>query len=252
MRDSTTTNLLCCRLQSLNTPCFGQRHAAFAIALGLPVLLLLVAFPALQAALLVRQAHSKPDSLYQPLFWTHYGFVFSDYRPRMYLWGCLREVRQLVLITLVVVLQARPEAQAQLIAGWMLVLLLLGLHAALAPFKSKLLNTLQLAMLASVAFTFYVGVLNSVSGVPGAAASILQHVAVLLDACVAAALLGALLWRARLMFDYDGDGRVSWLDVKHTFAQLCSHRGAVPAVVRSAVAWLAGKCMCLAHAEQQK
>jgi hypothetical protein len=134
----------------------------------------------------------------------------------------------------------------------MLVLLLLGLHAALAPFKSKQLNVLQLAMLASLVFTFYVGVLSSIEGVPAAAASVLQHVAVLLDAGVAVTLLGALLWRARLVFDYDGDGKVSWLDVKHTFARICSHGTAVPAAVRSIVTWLAGSFAACSPAARGK
>ncbi|KAF6259902.1 hypothetical protein COO60DRAFT_944555 [Scenedesmus sp. NREL 46B-D3] len=225
--------------KDLDTQCFGSKHAALALSVGLPVLLLLIAFSALQAALLARRARRKPDGLYKPEFWTHYGFLYGDYRPRMYLWGCLRELRLLVLITLVVVLQAQPEAQVQLLAGWVLVLLLLGLHAALAPFKTRQLNALQLAMLASLSFTLYAGVLSSISGFPAAAASTMQHAAVLVDAAVAVTLLCALLWRARLMFDYDGDGRVSWADVRCTFAQ---HGGAVSVAVGAALACLVNRC----------
>jgi hypothetical protein len=244
-----------CTSQNLDTQCFGPKHATFALALGVPVLLLLVAFPALQAMLLARRARREPEGLYKPVFWTHYGFLFSDYRHRVYLWGCLREVRQLLLVTLVVVLQAQPQAQVQLLAGWILALLLLGLHAALAPFKTKLLNALQLAMLASLAFTFYVGVLSTVEVVPGVAASVLQHIAVIVDALAAVALLGALLWRARLVFDNDRDGKVSWNNVKQTCAQ---HSGAAAAALGAAAGWvssMAGACSCGArngHARQSK
>jgi hypothetical protein len=159
----------------------------------------------------------------------------------------LREVRQLLLVTLVVVLQAQPHAQVQLLAGWVLALLLLGVHAALAPFKTKQLNALQLAMLASLVFTFYVGVLSTVDSVPRIAASVLQHVAVVVDALVAVALVGALLWRARLVFDHNRDGKVSWKDVKQTLAQ---HSGAVAAALCAAAAWMlsmVGVCRCTAR-----
>jgi hypothetical protein len=101
-------------------------------------------------------------------------------------------------------------------------------------------------MLAALAFTLYVGVVSTVDGVQGVAASVLQHVAVLLDAAVAVALLGALLWRVRLLFDHNKDGKVSWDDMRQTFAK---HGGAASAAFQASVAWVVGVfgvCRCTA------
>lgn len=201
--------------QDLDTACFQGSHLTYALAVGLPMLLLVVLYPLLVAGLLTRQARRGADGLYDVGYWANYSMLYQDYTPAMYLWGSIRELRQLLLIAVVVVLQAYP-VQLQMVGGWVLSLLLLGSHAALMPFRTRLLNGLQLAMLAAISFTFYAAVLASVVGVSAGAVAALQFIAVALNIIVALVLLGVLLWRAHLWFDYDNDGKVTWADIKHT------------------------------------
>jgi hypothetical protein len=133
----------------------------------------------------------------------------------MYLWGTVRDLRQLLLVAVVVVLQAYP-VQVQMVGGWVLSLALLLSQVSLLPFRTGLLNGLQTAMLSAISLTFYAGVLSSVAGFPPRGAAALQYAAIVVDLVVALVLLGVLVWRARLWLDFDKDGKVSLDDIKRT------------------------------------
>lgn len=159
------------------------------------MLILVVAYPLATGAALARQARRRASGgLYAVRFWADYSSLYQDYRPALYLWGAARELRQLVLIAVVVGLQAHPVA-LQMVGGWLASLLLLGGHAAAAPFRRRHLNVLQTAMLAAVSLTFYSAVLASAGGVPDGASAALQYLALAADVGVALALLALLVWR---------------------------------------------------------
>lgn len=179
------------------------------------MLLLVVLYPLVQLLLLRRQARRQPDGLADVTFWANYSVLYQDYKQHLYLWGSMRDLRQLLLVAVVVVLQAYP-VQVQMLGGWVLSLALLLSHVSLLPFRTGLLNGLQTAMLAAISLTFYGGVLSSVAGFPAKGAAALQYFAVIFDLLVALLLLGVLIWRARLWLDFDKDGKVTWTDVKQT------------------------------------
>lgn len=202
-------------LQDLDTVCFQGTHLTYALAVGVPMLLLIALYPLVQLLLLSRQARKQPDGLADVSFWANYSMLYQDYNQHMYLWGSVRDLRQLLLVAVVVVLQPYP-VQVQMVGGWVLSLALLLSHVSLLPFRTALLNTLQTIMLAAISFTFYAGVLSGVSGFPAKGSTALQFIAIVIDLLVALLLLGVLIWRARLWLDYDKDGKVSWADVKQT------------------------------------
>jgi hypothetical protein len=179
------------------------------------MLLLIAVYPLVQLVLLRRQAVRAPDGLADVSFWANYSVLYQDYRQHMYLWGSVRELRQLLLVAVVVILQAYP-VQVQMVGGWALSLLLLLSHVSLLPFRTGLLNGLQTVMLAAISFTFYAGVLSTITGFPAAGATALQYIAIVFDLLVVLVLLGVLIWRARLWLDFDKDGKVTWTDVKQT------------------------------------
>lgn len=225
-------------LQDLDTVCFQGSHLTYALAVGLPMLLLIVLYPLVQILLLRRQARKKPDGLCEVFFWANYSMLYQDYTERMYLWGSVRELRQLLLVAVVVVLQAYP-VQLQMAGGWLLSLALLLNHGSLLPFRTGLLNGLQTAMLAAFSFTFYAGVLSSLPGFPAAGAAALQYIAIAFNILVALVLLGVLVWRARLWLDFDKDGKVTWTDVKQTLQQQGELTGKAASVVVKRMASLA-------------
>jgi hypothetical protein len=202
-------------LQDLDTVCFQGTHLTYALAVGVPMLLLIALYPLVQLLLLSRQARRQPDGLADVSFWANYSMLYQDYKQHMYLWGSVRDLRQLLLVAVVVVLQPYP-VQVQMVGGWVLSLALLLSHVSLLPFRTVLLNGLQTVMLAAVSFTFYAGVLSSVTGFPAKGSTAFQYIAILLNLLVALLLLGVLIWRARLWLDFDKDGKVSWTDVKQT------------------------------------
>lgn len=201
--------------RDLDTVCFQGTHLTYALAVGAPMLLLILLYPLLQLLLLRRQAVRQPDGLADVSFWANYSVLYQDYRQHMYLWGTIRDLRQLLLVAVVVVLQAYP-VQVQMVGGWVLSLALLLSHVSLLPFRTGLLNGLQTAMLAAISLTFYAGVLSSVAGFPPRGAAALQYAAIVADLVVALVLLGVLVWRARLWLDFDKDGKVSLDDIKRT------------------------------------
>jgi hypothetical protein len=199
------------------------------------MLLLIALYPLVQLVLLRRQAVRAPDGLADVSFWANYSVLYQDYRQHMYLWGSLRELRQLLLVAVVVILQAYP-VQVQMMGGWVLSLLLLLSHVSLLPFRTGLLNGLQTVMLAAISFTFYAGVLSTITDFPTAGAAALQYIAIVFDLLVALVLLGVLIWRARLWLDFDKDGKVTWTDVKHTMQAGGEITGRAASVVARRVA----------------
>ena len=195
--------------------CFQGTHLTYALAVGVPMLLLIALYPLVQLLLLSHQARRQPDGLADVSFWANYSMLYQDYKQHMYLWGSVRDLRQLLLVAVVVVLQPYP-VQVQMVGGWVLSLALLLSHVSLLPFRTALLNGLQTVMLAAISFTFYASVLSSVAGFPAKGSIALQYIAILLNLLVALVLLAVLIWRARLWLDFDKDGKVSWADVKHS------------------------------------
>jgi hypothetical protein len=199
------------------------------------MLLLIAAYPLVQLLLLRRQAARAPDGLADVSFWANYSVLYQDYRQHMYLWGSVRELRQLLLVAVVVILQAYP-VQVQMVGGWVLSLVLLLSHVSLLPFRTGLLNGLQTVMLSAICFTFYAGVLSTITDFPTAGAVALQYIAIVFDLLVALVLLGVLIWRARLWLDFDKDGKVTWTDIKHTMQAGGEITGRAASVVARRVA----------------
>jgi hypothetical protein len=222
-------------MQDLDTVCFQGTHLTYALAVGLPMLLLIVLYPLVQLLLLSRQARRQPDGLADVRFWANYSVLYQDYTQHMYLWGSVRDLRQLLLVAVVVVLQAYP-VQLQMVGGWVLSLALLLSHVSLLPFRTRLLNGLQTAMLSAISFTFYAGVLSSIVGFPVKGSAALQYIAVIANLLVALVLLGVLIWRARLWLDFDKDGKVSLTDIKQTLQSGGEITGKAASIIAKRVA----------------
>jgi hypothetical protein len=222
-------------MQDLDTVCFQGTHLTYALAVGVPMLLLIVLYPLVQLLLLSRQARRQPDGLADVRFWANYSVLYQDYTQHMYLWGSVRDLRQLLLVAVVVVLQAYP-VQLQMVGGWVLSLALLLSHVSLLPFRTRLLNGLQTAMLSAISFTFYAGVLSSIAGFPAKGSAALQYIAVVANLLVALVLLGVLIWRARLWLDFDKDGKVSLTDIKQTLQSGGEITGKAASIIAKRVA----------------
>jgi hypothetical protein len=222
-------------MQDLDTVCFQGTHLTYALAVGVPMLLLIVLYPLVQLLLLRRQARRQPDGLADVSFWANYSVLYQDYTQHMYLWGSVRDLRQLLLVAVVVVLQAYP-VQLQMVGGWVLSLALLLSHVSLLPFRTRLLNGLQTAMLAAICFTFYTGVLSSIAGFPAKGSTALQYIAVVANLLVALVLLCVLIWRARLWLDFDKDGQVTLTDIKQTLQSGGEITGKAASIIAKRVA----------------
>eukprot|EP00775_Hariotina_reticulata_P009190 gene9190-9356_t len=103
----------------------------------------ILTYPCLQAYLLSRQAKAgglQPTSL----FFVRYGHLVENFRPRLYFWGSVVELRKLALVAVVLGLQS-VSSLAQLLGCWVILMVYAWSTQALLPYPYKLLNKLYMA-----------------------------------------------------------------------------------------------------------
>lgn len=84
--------------QDMNVVCFADsRHRALVLGVGVPGTLLLLAYPIVQAALLGHQAAAGRLTSTSDFF-AGYGQLVEDFRPRLFFWGSIVELRKLALV----------------------------------------------------------------------------------------------------------------------------------------------------------
>lgn len=219
----------------LDRQCFvDPGHRAIALGLGIPGTLLLLTYPLLQGILLSRQAaagHLTPTSE----FFADYGHLVEDFRPRLFYWGSIVELRKLVLVAVVLGL-ASTGVISQLV-GCSLVLL--GFCAAtmgLLPYPYRLLNRLHLGsagvLLAVVWLNLFIavgeegGILSGgISPKHSLALQLLSVALVVLMILLLLCMCTVRLYRkVRGYLDVDGDGKISWADIQAVLARLRAKR----------------------------
>jgi hypothetical protein len=122
------------------------------------MLLLVVGFPLTQTLLLGAYMPKSITEALEGRFWADYGTLYDFYRPRLFLWGSITEVRKLLLLGLIIAVQPRgPAPQALALESGLLLLVFAQLWVL--PLRRKRMNMLQVAMLCAVLQTVHLGVL---------------------------------------------------------------------------------------------
>lgn len=239
----------------LERQCFVDRdHRALALGLGIPGTLLLLAYPLLQGVILARKAAAgqlTPTSE----FFGNYGHLVEDFRPRLFYWGSIVELRKLVLVAVVLGL-ASTGVISQLVGCSFVLLGFCAATMGLLPYPYRVLNRLHLGsagvLLAVVWLNLFVavgeegGVLSG--GISRHSSLALQLLSVALVVMMVAVLLGMcghMLYRKLVeLLDVDKDGRISWADLTATVAKMRSSGGALG---------LLGKLLvCFGETQQQQ
>jgi hypothetical protein len=211
-------------LQAYDLKCFeADLHRTLVLAAGIPALIVLVlGFPLLQLAVVVHIRRKPGGGLANPASWADYGLLYQDYRPRMFAWGAVRELRKLLLVAVVVGLAAQPVS-LQMLGTWLIMLLLLLSHAAVCPFSSWRQNGLQVILLGALCITVLLNLMAYQAGVNDRTAFALDITWLAVDSTLVAALLFMFLWQTWMMLkrwlDDDGDGKVSWSDISATLSK---------------------------------
>jgi hypothetical protein len=238
--------------EDLQRECFVDRgHRVWALALGIPGTLALLAYPLLQGIILGRKAREgqlTPTSE----FFGSYGHLVEDFRPRLFYWGSIVELRKLVLVAVVLGL-ASTGVISQLV-GCSLVLL--GFCAAtmgLLPYPYRVLNRLHLGcaavLLAVVWLNLFVAVgeeggalSGGISGSHSLALQLLSVALVVLMVAIMLAMCCVMFYRKAVeLLDDDGDGRVSAADLRAIVVKMRAKGGMVG---------LAGRLLCCFGATQ--
>ncbi|WIA29337.1 hypothetical protein OEZ86_011842 [Tetradesmus obliquus] len=128
----------------LERQCFVDgEHRALALGLGIPGALLLLAYPLAQALVLARRVAAGQVTGTSEFF-ARYGHLVEDFRPRLFFWASLVELRKLLLVAVVLGFESTGVLSQLMACG----ALLLGYCAALMgllPYPYRLLNRLHLA-----------------------------------------------------------------------------------------------------------
>ncbi|WIA09254.1 hypothetical protein OEZ85_008662 [Tetradesmus obliquus] len=216
----------------LERQCFVDgEHRALALGLGIPGALLLLAYPLAQALVLARRVAAGQVTGTSEFF-ARYGHLVEDFRPRLFFWASIVELRKLLLVAVVLGFESTGVLSQLMACG----ALLLGYCAALMgllPYPYRLLNRLHLAaggvLLAVVWINLYIATDGDAGDALSAAAlgrrSLgLQLLSVVLVLAMVALLL--LMFAVRVarqvkaVLDVDGDGRVSRADIDALLARL--------------------------------
>jgi hypothetical protein len=195
-----------------------------------------------------RQGQLTPTSE----FFGSYGHLVEDFRPRLFYWGSIVELRKLVLVAVVLGL-ASTGVISQLV-GCSLVLL--GFCAAtmgLLPYPYRVLNRLHLGcaavLLAVVWLNLFVAVgeeggalSGGISGGHSLALQLLSVALVVLMVAIMLAMCCLMFYRKAVeLLDDDGDGSVSVADVRAIVTNMRAKGGVVG---------LAGRVLCCFGAAQ--
>lgn len=209
-------------------------HRGLVFGLGVPGLLLLLAYPLGQALLLSRKA-VRGELAPNTSFYADYGNKFESYRPRLYYWESVTLLVKLALVAVVLCLESSGPV-AQLLGCSLVLLVHLALLMAMLPYPARLLNHLSLTGVGALLAVVWLSMLSAVREElgrrvpPGAARSsqlqnlLLQLMSMLLVVAVVLLMLAAIARRlyvvAHKFVDADGDGRVSKADIRATAARL--------------------------------
>jgi len=137
--------------QDYDVKCFEGAHLAWALALGIPGLLIFsVGAPLCGFLFLYRNRHR----LFQPLFKAKYGQLYDHFRPKYYWWGLLRFVT-LLLLTITVEAMRFWGATVQMVVFLAIMTGYTFATLCYYPWMTLLLNSLALLTLCSVLVTCY-------------------------------------------------------------------------------------------------
>jgi hypothetical protein len=185
------------------------------LGLGVPGTIAILTYPCLQAYLLARQAKSgslQPTSL----FFVHYGHLVENFRPRLYFWGSVVELRKLALVAVVLGSQGAGSL-AQLLGCWLILMVYSWSTQALLPYPYKLLNKLYMAtnvaLLAFVWLNMLVAAAGSSLGEGGVLA--LQICSLLIAGIMLVVLLTFCCHRAR----HVARSKAAWTTLKAAVRQ---------------------------------
>jgi hypothetical protein len=175
----------------LNVQCWTGAHLTFVLAVGLPGLFIIIAYPALIAIVLVTlKRRGRP--FYGSRFWALYGFMYQDFRPRIYFFRAVTELRKLAFVAAIVGLGSQSTA-AQLLGAWGVSLAMLLSHLGLSPMHHRAVSRLQTASLGAIAAAVLLQLLIAFQP-PGSSGSLFcQGLLVFMTLCVVVRLLVALL-----------------------------------------------------------
>lgn len=216
----------------LNRQCFvDPGHRTLALALGLPGILLLLAYPILQGVILARQVaagHLQATSD----FFARYGHLVENFRPRLFYWGSIVELRKLVLVAVVLGLES-TGIESQLLACTLVLLAYVGAVMGMLPYPYRVLNRLHLSsglvLLAVVWINLFVAAGDDEgdalsAGMMGRRSLGLQLLSVLLTIGMVLVLLimfGVRLYRqVKTILDVDQDGKVTMADINALLQKL--------------------------------
>ncbi|WIA09259.1 hypothetical protein OEZ85_008667 [Tetradesmus obliquus] len=216
----------------LERQCFVDgEHRALALGLGIPGALLLLAYPLAQALVLARRVAAGQVTGTSEFF-ARYGHLVEDFRPRLFFWASVVELRKLLLVAVVLGFESTGVLSQLMACG----ALLLGYCAALMgllPYPYRLLNRLHLAAGGVLLAVVWINLYIATDGDAGDALSTaalgrrslgLQLLSVVLVLTMVALLL--LMFAVRVarqvkaVLDVDGDGRVSRADIDALLARL--------------------------------
>jgi hypothetical protein len=139
--------------QDYDSKCFTGGHMVFAVAYGLPfVLLFAVGAPLFITHFLWR--HHTKGMLNNSDFQAKFGYMYTDFREGCWFWFCMRFW---LLLALSAAIQGLSYygALRQLITVALCLSLILLLHLACKPYESTLVNSVQMGALYSVLVTVF-------------------------------------------------------------------------------------------------
>lgn len=215
----------------LDRECFvDPGHRAIALGLGVPGTLLLLAYPLAQGILI---AHRATAGQLTPTsdFFADYGHLVEAFRPRLFYWGSIVELRKLVLVAVVLGL-ASTGVISQLVGCCFVLLGFCAATMGLLPYPYRLLNRLHLGsagvLLAVVWLNLFVAVGEEGGLLSGGislnhslALQFLSVVLVIIMILLLLSLCGVKLFqKVKAYLDVDKDGKISCSDMQALLARL--------------------------------
>ncbi|KAF6262547.1 hypothetical protein COO60DRAFT_614750 [Scenedesmus sp. NREL 46B-D3] len=222
----------------LERQCFvDPEHRLLALALGIPGTLLLLAYPLTQALVLARQVAAGQVTATSEFF-ARYGHLVQDFRPRLFFWASIVELRKLLLVAVVLGFES-TGVLSQLMACGCVLLAYCAALMGLLPYPYRVLNRLHLSaggvLLTVVWINLYIATDDEgdalSAGASGRRSLGLQFLSVILVLAMVAVLLMLFGFRVykqvMAVLDVDKDGKVSKADIVALLQKLQGQGGVV-------------------------
>ena len=137
--------------ESLNLRCWEDQHLFFALALGLPSLVIWVlGFPLAFVALLIGAPRDSPVTKLR------YGFLYNGYKPKLFFWEAVVILRKVTVKAVSVVLSHSDPLQRVMAANTVIVSMLV-LQLNYQPYESDRVNRIETLSMAANFFTLTLG-----------------------------------------------------------------------------------------------